>query len=261
MTITRYALAAVLALPSVAFAQDEGTGDEDIGIITQADGDTGRMSIQMEKAAEFGLEDVVSRDALLYEPYQMTQDLFRKDLVFLMRHGPTDWSVRDVRNVAPDDCAAQRVLSPDGEIAMTDLGILMAANGVRPGRIVVSEWCRNQQTVERFVDGFARISPERAENMEVQTDPGVSLLLSMQGAPSAEPLEEIVSSWTGEEDDGPLLVISHYTNIEEMTNFRIFEGEMLVIDPALDNRVLGYMRLASAEPDVGHFPDNSDVDR
>ena len=37
---------------------------------------------------------------------------------------------------------------------------------------------------------------------------------------------------------GPLLAILHFTDIEELTNFSVYEGEMVMIDPKRDNRVL-----------------------
>jgi hypothetical protein len=57
-----------------------------------------------------------------------------------------------------------------------------------------------------------------------------------------------------------LLIITHFTNIEEQTQFTVYEGEMLVIDLKRDNRVLGYMRLRSAGRDIGHFhTENTDL--
>lgn len=197
---------------------------------------------------------------LMFEPWQMLDDLFRKDIVLLMRHGPTDWSKRDAVNVAPTDCGDQRILSDDGAGAMRDLGILLAGNGIRPGRVVVSEWCRNQQTVAALREGFALVDPGWEAALEVETDPDADLLLSLRGAPNVTALREAILSWTGEGADGPLLIVTHFTNIAELTEFRVYEGEMLVIDPARDGRVLGYLRLDSAAPDVGHFSQDADVE-
>ncbi|WP_055682617.1 ester cyclase, partial [Jannaschia rubra] len=149
-----------------------------------------------------------------------------------------------------------RVLSEAGAEDMRNLGTLMAANDVLPSRIVASQWCRNQQTVEALLEGFDRVDPEIAATMPVASDAELNLLLSLQGARSTAALRDLISAWDGDpERSGPLLLVSHYTNIEELTQFRVFEGEVLVLDPGRDNQVLGYLRLRSAEPDVGHFAD------
>lgn len=193
-------------------------------------------------------------DTLRFEPFQMIDEMFlRDDVVYLMRHGPTDWSKLDIKNVGPTDCENQRVMSPEGREAMEGLGALLASNEVLPGEIVVSQWCRNQQTVESLYNGFDKVDPTLRERIPVETNPDLNLLLSLQGAPNVEGLREIISNWDGGEGNGPLLLISHFTNIEELTTFTVYEGEILILDPKRDNRVLGYLRLASAAPDVGHF--------
>ena len=193
-------------------------------------------------------------DTLVFEPWELIEEMFlRNDVVWVMRHGPTDWSKLDIKDVAPADCANQRILSAQGRIDMKNLGILLAENDVLPGRIVVSQWCRNQQTVETLLEGAALVDPAYPSQVVVETNPALNLLLALQGAPSVRDLREIVSSWTGEGADGPLLVITHFTNIQEMLDFSVYEGEVLVVDPKRANRVLGYLRLKSAGPDVGHF--------
>lgn len=81
--------------------------------------------------------DVEVDAALRLEPFQQLGEMFGRDDVVLMRRGPTDWSKPDVEDVAPDDCADQRVMSPEGARDMRDLGALMAADGVPPAEIVV----------------------------------------------------------------------------------------------------------------------------
>ncbi|WP_298432611.1 ester cyclase [uncultured Jannaschia sp.] len=220
--------------------------------ITQISTHMGEMAMSVEAAGPREVED-----RLRFEPYQQLVDIFtRGDLVFLMRHGPTDWSKLDEPNVAPTDCANQRVMAAEGRANMVDMGALLASNGVVPARIVVSEWCRNQQTVESLLEGMAEIDPAISAAMPVETTPDLNLLLSLQGSPDVTPLRDRISDWEGDpERSGPLLIVSHYTNIEELTQFRVFEGEVLVIDPKRDNLVLGYLRLRSAAPDVGHFAD------
>ena len=106
------------------------------------------------------------------------------------------------------------------------------------------------------MSGISEVDPALADGMPVETTSDLNLLLSLQGSPDVTPLRERIAAWEGDpERSGPLLLISHYTNIEELTQFRVFEGEILVIDPKRDNLVLGYLRLRSASSDVGHFAD------
>lgn len=200
------------------------------------------------------------RASLQFEPWQMLDDLYRSDVVLLMRHGRTDWSVRDIENVAPNDCANQRILSEKGHQDMEDLGILLLGNGIRPGKLVVSEWCRNQQTLDALTRGFELVDPKYANGAVFETNPDANLLLSLQGAPTVQPLREMITDWTGQGHSGPLLILTHFTNISELTDFYVYEGEILVIDPKRNNRVLGYLRLRDAAPDVGHF-DTAVVER
>jgi len=195
-----------------------------------------------------------ARDTLRFEPYQLIEEMFlRNDVVWVMRHGPTDWSKLDIKGVASTDCANQRVLSEQGRLDMVNLGIILAENEVLPGKIIASEWCRNAQTVEMLLAGAALIDPDYPAQVPVEIDPNLNLLLALNGAPSVGALRRLISSWTGEGYDRPLLVVTHFTNIEELLDFSVYEGEILVVDPKRGNRVLGYIRLRSARPDVGHF--------
>ncbi|MFQ6546674.1 SixA phosphatase family protein [Aestuariibius sp. 2305UL40-4] len=231
-------------MAGMAAAQEEGLQ----GNVGQVSTHMGEMSVTMPNGEE------AVQDRLRFEPFQMVDELFlRDDIVFLMRHGPTDWSFLDRKDVAPTDCENQRVMDEEGRAAMRALGTLMAANEILPGKIIVSEWCRNQQTLEELQAGFADYDPAIPDQIPVETNPDLNLLLSLQGAPDVVGLREMITNWDGQVGDGPLLLISHFTNIEELTNFQVFEGEMLMIDPDRDNRVIGYLRLRSAAPDVGHF--------
>lgn len=237
--------AALLGFAAVAQAQDI----PDDMAVEAIDDDRGEMQV----GAAGG--DLEIDDRLVFEPLQSFEEMFqRDDVVFLMRHGPTDWSFLDEKAVAPADCENQRVMDEAGREDMRNLGALLASNGILPSRIVRSEWCRNRQTVEALLAGLGRVAPDAAEDMPVEVDPELNLLLSLQGAPDVTELRERIAAWDGDPDRaGPLLLVSHFTNIQELTQFSVFEGEILVIDPDRDNRVLGYVRLASASPDVGHF--------
>ena len=234
------ALLLLVGLQQPVFAQDMAA------TVSKADVHIGEMVVTMPDPVEN-----VANDGLQFEPIDMLQDLFRPDIVLLMRHGPTDWTKLDSKNVAPTDCANQRMLSDQGAEDMRTLGLLMVANGLRPSLIARSEWCRGRQTVDEMLAGAAVADAAFAPSVEV--DPALDLLLSLQGAPNVTALRARISAWDGVGKSGPLLIVTHFTNIEELTQFTVFEGEMLVIDPKRGNRVLGYLRLRSAGPDVGHF--------
>ena len=252
--------ATILTASAGTVLAEDHTVEKPEGRVTQLTAHMGEMTVDLpdtiadQLPTRLDFDGVRRRDTLRFEPYQMLDELFRSDIVLLMRHGPTDWSKRDIKDVAPTDCDNQRILTPEGEARMGDLGILMAGNEIRPSRIVTSEWCRNQATKDALLRGMSVVDPDYIEDIDLVTDPALNLLLSLQGAPDVEALDEMVSNWDGGDGTGPLLIISHYTNIEELTNFAVFEGEMLMIDPKRENRVLGYLRLRSANPDVGHFP-------
>jgi broad specificity phosphatase PhoE len=215
------------------------------------DGEGGRMTMVMPGSDSD--PDRAVAEELIFLPWDMLQELARDDVVLLMRHGPTDWSKRDVVDVAPDDCDGQRIMTETGRRQMYELGALMVANDLRPGRIVVSQWCRNQQTLESMLAGMRDADPAALDGVEIETMADLNLLLSLQGAPDTAAMEAFVAEWDGGDGDGPLLVISHFTNIQEMTERAVFEGQMLLLDPRQENRVLGELRLGSAGPDEGHF--------
>jgi len=243
------ALLAVLPLSFGAALAQEPTRPPATSAIARVSPHVGEMAVALPESPA----PAARRETLRFEPWEMLDELFRPDIVLLMRHGPTDWSKRDPKDVAAADCERQRVLSPAGAANMRDLGLLLAGNGIKPSKIVVSEWCRGQQTLDNLLVGFETVEPGYGDLVEIETDPSLNLLLSLQGAPNVTALRRRISSWTGEGKAGPLLIISHFTNIAEITEFNVYEGEILIVDPKRANRVLGYLRLRSAAPDVGHF--------
>ena len=238
------AIAAAIAFAAPASAQTFGS--------IARDGDNGRMTMADENT---GAGPVV--EALSFRPYETIDELAREDVVLLMRHGKTDWSKRDASNVAPTDCENQRVMTEDGKREMFELGALLVANDLRPGRIVVSQWCRNQETLEAMRAGMEAVDPNALDGVPIDTMADLNLLLSLQGAPDVAAMRTFISDWDGELEDGPaggpLLIISHFTNIQELTERTVYEGEMLLLDPDQENRVVGQVLLESAGPDVGHF--------
>lgn len=220
----------------------------------ERDGPGGRMTMVMP-GSDADPERAV-REELTFRPWELQDDLGRSDVVLLMRHGPTDWSMRDRTNVAPTDCDNQRVMTEEGKRQMYELGALMVAKDLRSGHVVASDWCRNQETLAAMRAGMLDADPAALDGVPVETMSELNLLLSLQGAPNVTAMRDFMAAWDGPAEDGadgPLLVISHFTNIQELTERAVFEGQILVLDPDRNGRVLGELRLGSAGPDVGHF--------
>jgi hypothetical protein len=236
----------VFALLSSGLTEAQGLGQGDMALTKDGHAGIVSMASDAEIAAEI-------KGSLRFEPITMLGDLYRKDIVLLMRHGPTDWSQVDARGVDPKDCNRQRNLIPDGREAMRQLGMHLAVSEILPTEIRVSPWCRNTETLDALMQGIDRINPEYDRTVLVAEDNGLGLLLSLGGAATVMPIRDMIDDWTRRGPTGPLLLITHYTNIEEVTDFKVYEGEILVLDPRLDNRVLGYLRMDSARPDSIHF--------
>jgi Histidine phosphatase superfamily (branch 1) len=243
----------VLAILAAGHANAEGLGQGEMAF--KNEGHTG--VVYPDAGSDLSGE---LRGSLRFEPITMLGDLYRKDIVLLMRHGPTDWSQIDLRGVDPKDCAHQRMLTHAGREAMQQLGMHLAVSEILPTEIRVSPWCRNADTFAALMDGIGRVNPVYPHSVLVEEDPGLGLLLSLGGAASVVPITDAIDDWQARGPTGPLLLITHYTNIEELTEFKVYEGEILVLDPTLGNRVLGYLRMDSAKPDAIHF-DVPDIER
>ncbi|MEM7489631.1 MAG: hypothetical protein AAF390_10970 [Pseudomonadota bacterium] len=253
------AAAALLALSAPAFAQDaatdvdkDGTPREDwVGEIEPVSGFTGEMSMTMETEVP---EDMAVEEVIRFEPWQMLDDLFRDDLVFLMRSGPSDWEAEDASEVAAQDCENQRLLTETGQDQMRQLGALLVVNGLRPGKIFLSEWCRSQQTYLGLETGMVDADMNALDGMNADMDPALNPFGVANGAQDIDALRQLILDWDGGDGDGPMLLITHFDNIAELTEFNVYEGEMLIVDPTRDGRVLGYLRLGSAAPDSVRYP-------
>lgn len=247
--VLSFALCASLALPLAA--QDADGAQDWVGEIAPVSGFTGEMSMTMETEVP---EDMAVEEVIRFEPWQMLDEMFRDDLVFLMRGGPSDPTTTDAADAAAQDCENQRLLTEVGQDQMRQFGALLMVNELRPGKILISEWCRAQQTYLGIEEGMVDADMNALDGMTAGLDAGLNPLAAANGPSDVEALREIVMGWDGGDAGGPLLVITHFDNIEALTEFRVYEGEILLVDPKRDGRVLGYLRLGSAMPDAVQFP-------
>ncbi|MEM7642670.1 MAG: hypothetical protein AAF366_09090 [Pseudomonadota bacterium] len=248
---TAAALILSTTLGSPLAAQETDGAQDWVGEIAPVSGFTGEMSMTMQTEVP---EDMAVEEVIRFEPWQMLDEMFRDDLVFLMRSGPSDWTASDAANTAAQDCEAQRLLTEEGQDQMRQFGALLVVNELRPGQIMMSEWCRSQQTYIGMEEGMVDADMNALDGMTAKLEPALNPLAAENGAADVDALREIVMGWDGSDGDGPLMIITHFDNIEALTEFRVYEGEMLLVDPKRDGRVLGYLRLGSATPDAVHFP-------
>ncbi len=243
--VTQAMALAVAMTASPATAQDAETSEWK-GTVAPVSGFTGQMSMTMEGEIPDGMavEEVVR-----FEPWQVLNDLFRDDLVFLMRSGPSDWTARDQSMNGAQDCGNQRLLSSTGEDRIRQFGAQMVVHELRPGAVLMSEWCRAQQTYLALETGMLGVDMKALDGMTTQLDPTLNLLNAPHGASDVAALQQTILDWDGSDGDGPLLIITHFDNIAALTRFNVYEGEVLIVDPTRDGRVLGYLRLGSATPD------------
>ncbi|MEM8824007.1 MAG: hypothetical protein AAGF30_10395, partial [Pseudomonadota bacterium] len=186
-----FALSISLAGPSAA-QDDNVEGPDWTGVIEPVSGFTGEMSMTMETEVP---EDMAVEEVIRFEPWQMLDELFRDDLVFLMRSGPSDWAAQDAADTAPQDCENQRLLTQDGQDQMRQLGALLTVNELRPGRVVMSEWCRSQQTYIGLETGMLDADMNAMDGMTSDLNSDLNPLGATNGATDTATLEDMIMNW------------------------------------------------------------------
>ncbi|MEM9796415.1 MAG: hypothetical protein AAF919_07995 [Pseudomonadota bacterium] len=244
------ALTAILAIGFAAPVAAQEARETEQGSIEPVSGFTGQMSMTMETPMP---EDMAVTEVIRFEPWQMLDEMFRDDLVYVMRGGPTNWAQSDGETAAAMDCDDQRLMTKGGQDNMRQLGALLVANGLGPGEIRVSEWCRTQQTFVSMERGMLDADMNALDGVNVSVDPRLNLFGAEHGNDTVLGLRDAIMEWDGGDEEGPLLLITHFTNIAELLKFNVYEGEMLMVDPKRNGRVLGYLRLGSATPDSVRF--------
>lgn len=143
--------------------------------------------------------------------------LRRRGLVILLRHAATEPGIGDPPGYRLDDCRSQRNLSADGRAQAARMGRALAAQGLRPARVLASRWCRCQDTA-RLAFGQVEAWPaldsffDAREREPAQT---AALLVALGGLqPGA------VVAW-----------VTHMVNIAALTGDGVAMGEGLLLQP------------------------------
>jgi phosphohistidine phosphatase SixA len=139
----------------------------------------------------------------------------REGAVALVRHAIAP-GTGDPAGMRLDDCATQRNLDGAGQAQARRMGERFRANGVTPGAVLTSRWCRARETAALAFPGQGRDAPAfdsffgRRELAEAQT---------------ARALGEL-NAWAG---PGPLVIVSHQVNITALTGVFPASGEAIVV--------------------------------
>lgn len=142
--------------------------------------------------------------------------------VMLMRHatapGATLSRGTDPAGFDLEDCTTQRNLDDIGRRQAMAAGDAVRRNGIKVQKVLSSPWCRCRETAELMNVGPAEISRTFS-----------SLVLTRPNAADHErAMRELVSTWRG---PGTLLVISHSSNIKQLTGRTPEQAETAVLKP------------------------------
>ena len=133
-------------------------------------------------------------------------------LVIYFRHTATDFSKRDDAMNAYDDCANQRLLSPQGRIDARQLGVHIRALRLPVDEVLASPMCR---TMEHARLTFGRAAPTLELREGDQGDyPGLKRWLR-------EPVAPRTLRW----------IVGHGTPFRAVIGFQLAEGEAAILRP------------------------------
>lgn len=152
--------------------------------------------------------------------------------VLIIRHAATVPGKGDPANFKLGDCSTQRNLSDAGRADAARLGAAFRAHAIPVGEVLSSRWCRAGDTARL---AFGRVEP-------------VPMLDSSGGDDDAgrqrklDALRAYIAAYKG---SGNLVLVTHETNIRELTGENLAQGELLVAAPKADGSlsVLGRIGL------------------
>jgi phosphohistidine phosphatase SixA len=156
-------------------------------------------------------------------------EALRQGGVALVRHAIAP-GVGDPPGMRLDDCATQRNLDEAGRAQARRMGERFRANGVAPGAVLSSRWCRARETATLAFPGARSDAPAFDSFFGDRTD---------ADRRTAEAIE-LIRGWKG---PGPLVVVTHQVNVTALTGVFPASGEAVVVRVAEKGlAVLGRIR-------------------
>jgi broad specificity phosphatase PhoE len=144
--------------------------------------------------------------------------------VILIRHAITTPGVGDPPGMRLDDCATQRNLTEQGRAHARAIGAAFRSRRIEPERVLSSPWCRCIET--------AQLAFGRAETS--------TALSNVFGRPAnierqVEAMRALVAAHKGSRN---LVLVSHGSTIVALTGVSPATGEMVVVAPQPEGRLI-----------------------
>lgn len=141
--------------------------------------------------------------------------------VIIIRHASTAPGKGDPPNFKLGDCSTQRNLSDSGRADAGRLGAAFRQHAIPVGEVLSSRWCRASDTAQL---AFGRVEPAPMLDSSGADDEA-----ARQRKLAA--LRAHIAAYRG---SGNLVLVTHETNIRELTGENLSQGELLVAAPKAD---------------------------
>ncbi len=143
--------------------------------------------------------------------------------IIFMRHAMAP-GIGDPAGFDVSDCTTQRILNDVGRDQSRRIGDHIRAAGITQATVYSSAWCRCWETAELLGLG------------EVENLPALNsvFLRPERRDPQTSDLRDWLVQWRG---DGPLVLVSHRTNVRALTGVNLASGEMLFMRVAKDGKI------------------------
>lgn len=147
--------------------------------------------------------------------------------VILMRHTQTTPGVGDPDGFKLEECATQRNLNDEGIEQARRFGRALKAAGIRIARVLVSEWCRADDTARYVLEAAGQAETPRTRFWPLNNVWDDNSRVNQQTAKTRAE----IANWRG---PGALLMVSHGVTIRPVVGQSTSQGGFFVLAPSDD---------------------------
>lgn len=185
------------------------------------------MALSSPLAAQHSLpQPAATAPAPALSTTQLLEALQAGGLILLIRHERTEVPSRgDDYSRPPEDCRAQRNLSPAGIAGAAETAVVLRALAIPVARVLTSPMCRGTQTA------YFMFGTYETDNRLMHHDPDGTRTLDV----AADDLRALIAEI--DTAAGTVALISHTGNIVRVTGQRLSEGEIGILRKRADGSV------------------------